>query len=57
MKHAGHKAYKKVDQRNRPCDQRGTVQLSGFTSGTVPRHTLLKSELPSIDDLERTLEK
>ena len=20
MKHAGHRAYKKVDQRNRPCD-------------------------------------
>ena len=22
MTHAGHKAYKKVDQRNRPCDPR-----------------------------------
>ncbi len=25
MTHAGHRAYKKVDQKNRPCDLRDTV--------------------------------
>jgi len=29
MTHAGHRAYKKVDQRNRPCDLSGKCHLMG----------------------------
>ena len=28
MTHAGHRAYKKVDQRNRPCDLSKTKRVS-----------------------------
>ena len=35
MTHAGHKAYKKVDQRNRPCDldEKDCISLTDMANG------------------------
>ena len=46
MTHAGHRAYKKVDQKNRPCD----LELMGHSISTVSRWMTNKVQ-PSVEQL------